>query len=112
VPTKSDKPFLTAHWNHLAVAPVGEPFVPLNNSEEEFITEHYWGYTAHRDGSSAEYRVEHPSWRVWSVESAELDCDVAALYGTQFVDSLSCKPSSSLLAEGSAVKVYRGRRLR
>lgn len=81
-------------------------------SEQEFITEHYWGYTAQRDGSTLEYRVEHPRWRVWEAEKSELECDVSALYGRQFRAILNTQPSSAFLAEGSAVKVYRGVRLK
>jgi uncharacterized protein len=33
-------------------------------SQEEFITEHYWGYTACGERTS-EYRVEHPRWKIW-----------------------------------------------
>ena len=39
-------------------------------SHEEFITEHYWGYTARRGCS--EYRVEHPRWRLWTAEDDEV----------------------------------------
>jgi len=80
-------------------------------SEAEFITEHYWGYNAQRDGSTLEYRVEHPRWRVYDVAAAKLDCDAADLYGQQFCDSLSRKPSSAFLAEGSPVTVFQGMRL-
>lgn len=80
-------------------------------SEAGFITEHYWGYNTQRDGSTLEYRVEHPRWRVWAAESARLDCNVAELYGAQFKDCLSHPPSSAFLAEGSAVTVSRGVRL-
>jgi uncharacterized protein YqjF (DUF2071 family) len=81
-------------------------------SEQEFITEHYWGYSVQRDGSTLEYRVEHPRWRVWEAEAAELRCDVAALYGRQYVSALNRPPASAFLAEGSAVKVYQGVRLK
>jgi uncharacterized protein YqjF (DUF2071 family) len=80
-------------------------------SEAEFITEHYWGYTAQPDGSTLEYRVEHPRWRVYDVADAKLDCEVAGLYGAEFCDSLGRRPASAFLAEGSAVTVYQGRRL-
>ena len=59
-----------------------------------------------------EYRVEHPRWRVCGAESARLECEVAELYGPQFKDSLSRLPSSAFLAEGSAVAVFHGVRLR
>lgn len=80
-------------------------------SEAEFITEHYWGYNAQRDGSTLEYRVEHPRWRVYDVATARLDCYIAGLYGEQFCESLNHEPSSAFLAEGSAVTVYQGVRL-
>ncbi|MCX6896122.1 MAG: DUF2071 domain-containing protein [Verrucomicrobia bacterium] len=81
-------------------------------SEAEFITEHFWGYTAQRDGATLEYRVEHPRWRVWEDCEAKLDCDVAGLYGWQFVAAMSAKPASAFLAEGSAVSVSKGARLK
>jgi uncharacterized protein YqjF (DUF2071 family) len=89
----------------------GESCRPAPGSEEEFITEHYWGYVTQRDGSTMEYRVEHPPWRVWRASEALLDCDVEQLYGRPFHDVLSSRPSSAFVADGSAVDVYRGERL-
>ena len=97
--------------NFLKVAFQGEVQPLLEGSEEEFITEHYWGYTAQREGSTLEYRVEHPRWRVWNTETAELHCDVAGLYGKQFCNALSQTPLSAFLAQGSEVKVHKGVRL-
>ena len=92
----------------LKIVTRGEARPLAEGSEAEFIAEHYWGYTAQRDGSSLEYQVEHPRWRVYDSASAEFKCDVAALYGQQFVSVLNRPPDSAFLAEGSAVKVYRG----
>ena len=97
--------------NSLKLNTCGEAQSVAEGSEAEFITEHYWGYNAQRDGSTLEYRVEHPRWRVYDVADAKLDCDVAGLYGEQFRESLSRKPSSAFLAEGSAVTVYQGVRM-
>jgi uncharacterized protein len=102
---------LGGQQNSLKLTTRGAPQVLCAGSNAEFITEHYWGYNSQRDGSTLEYRVEHPRWRVYEVADAKLDCDIAGLYGKQFCDSLSCKPSSSFLAEGSAVTVYQGLRL-
>ena len=93
-----------------ATAPAEAQDMP-SGCEAEFITEHYWGYNTQRDGSTMEYRVEHPRWRVWDAAAARLDCDVAELYGSQFAGCLSQPPSSAFLAEGSAVTVARGVRL-
>jgi uncharacterized protein YqjF (DUF2071 family) len=90
----------------------GRPSDPAPGSEEEFITEHYWGYGSLRDGSSLEYRVEHPRWRVWRVSEATLDCDVQGFYGKQYQEALSQLPHSAFVAEGSAVVVRRGKRIR
>jgi len=93
----------------LAVHGPAQPLV--NGSIQEFITEHYWGYARQRDGSTMEYRVEHPRWRVWNAKTTELDCQVAGLYGERFGHFLNQSPASAFLADGSAVKVYKGVRL-
>ena len=78
-------------------------------SEEEFITEHYWGYNRQRDGRTLEYQVSHPRWRVRRARDYRFDCDVAGLYGAEFVPFLTGKASSAFLVEGSAVSVHKGR---
>ncbi|MEI6197864.1 MAG: DUF2071 domain-containing protein [Verrucomicrobiota bacterium] len=97
--------------NFMSLRVRGEAQPLRAGSEAEFITEHYWGYTAQRDGSTLEYQVEHPRWRVWEAETAELNCDIAGLYGEPFCEPLSAPPASALLAEGSAVTVRAGVRL-
>jgi uncharacterized protein len=94
--------------NRLSVLAKGEPQELKADSEAEFITEHYWGYSRRRDGSTTEYRVEHPRWRVRDAIEAKLDCDVAGLYGKEFVEAIKGKPSSAFLAEGSGVIVRAG----
>ena len=98
-------------WHSLSADIAGEPLALPPGSEEEFITEHYWGYCRQRDGSTLEYRVEHPPWRVWKASDARLDCDVAAIYGQQFAAGMHGTPTSAFVAEGSSVAVGRGVRL-
>ncbi len=98
-------------WEGLSATLAGEPMTPPENAEESFITEHYWGYAAQPDGVTLEYQVEHPRWAVWRAESAALDCDVRALYGPAFVESLSGEPTTAFVADGSHVVVRHGRRL-
>lgn len=88
----------------------GAPKLVTPGSLEEFITEHYWGYTARR-GECAQYQVEHPPWRVWSATHSRFEADVASLYGLEFVAPLSVPPASAFIAEGSPVIVRRGSRL-
>ena len=98
-------------WNRLTAQATGELQTVAPGSEEEFITEHYWGYTAQRDGGCLEYQVEHPPWRVWQVKESSLDCDAAELYGAEFGAVLNGKPSSAFVAEGSPVIVRNGVRI-
>ncbi len=99
-------------WQTLGVtAAGGEPSAIAAGSEEEFITEHYWGYNRQRSGETLEYGVEHPRWRVWRATAHRFDCDVGALYGEGFAPFLRAEPSSAFLVEGSSVQVRRGQPL-
>lgn len=103
--------YLAGRWHRLEVTTRGRPTLPDPPSEAAFVTEHYWGYTAQRDGGTREYRVEHPPWRVWEAGGAQFTCDVRAVYGAGFEECLTARPRSAFLAEGSTVAVHRGRRL-
>jgi len=91
-------------WNSVGANAKSEPEEALPGSEAQFITEHYWGYTA-LGAATREYEVEHPRWRLWPASGSELDCDIANLYGASFVEALSGAPSSAFIAEGSPVVV-------
>jgi uncharacterized protein YqjF (DUF2071 family) len=105
------------HWNFhgktdsIVLATRGEPSHFVEGSQEEFITQHYWGYSAQRNGGAVEYRVDHPPWRPWQAADCRFDCNVEALYGKSFAPALNRPPLSAFLAEGSQVNVYRGRRV-
>ena len=98
-------------WCSVGARVSGAPSQLVAGNEEEFITEHYWGYTAQRDGGTVEYRVEHPSWRVWTADDARLDADVATLYGAGFAAPLAAPPSSAFVADGSEIVVRRAKRI-
>lgn len=86
-------------------------FVPDEGSLSQFITEHYWGYTARSDGSSHEYEVQHPRWLVRKAKHAEFSGDATRFYGSEFGKVLERLPNSAFLAEGSAVTVFQGSRI-
>jgi len=98
-------------WHSLAVEadPTPQPIAP--GSEEEFITEHYWGYTKRSRGATSEYGVQHPRWQVYPIRNAAIQADFAALYGTAFAALNGQPPASILLAEGSEVTVSTGTHL-
>lgn len=93
----------------LAASAAGALHGIAEGSLDQFITEHYWGYSSQRDGGTVEYRVEHPAWRVWDVAGAQYTGDSEALYGPQFAAVLGREPDSAILAEGSPVTVYAGK---
>ncbi len=99
-------------WLSIGATYSKAPSLPKEGSEEEFITEHYWGYTSQRDGSTVEYRVEHPQWRVWPASDHVATGDFAGFYGPEFAESLARSPSSAFVADGSPVVVRDGAQLR
>jgi uncharacterized protein YqjF (DUF2071 family) len=100
-----------ARWNRLA-ARVSTPLaLPPTGSLEEFLVEHYWGYVRGRDGKTREYRVAHPRWRVAPADNVVWDCDLPATYDTPLAEYLAVPPAYALIAEGSRVEVFAGRRL-
>jgi uncharacterized protein YqjF (DUF2071 family) len=101
----------TQAWSSIRIQVQGSPELAREGSHEQFITEHYWGYAAQPDGGCVEYRVNHPSWKIWSASHAEFEGDVEGLYGRELAEVLKKDPSSVFLAEGSEVTVMRGRKI-
>ena len=89
----------------------GPGFLPEDGSLSQFITEHYWGYAAQRDGSCVEYEVRHPQWRVRKAKTAEFSGHAARYYGDALGEAVTRPPDSAFLAEGSEVTVYKGQKL-
>lgn len=97
-------------WNFLKAIAEKEPSPLVDGSEEEFITEHYWGYTFIRNTCTGVYQVAHPRWRVHKVKTYDINCDTEKLYGKEFTPFLHQAPSSVFLAEGSEIQVMPGAR--
>jgi uncharacterized protein YqjF (DUF2071 family) len=87
----------------------GEPAAEF--SLEEFIIEHYWGYSGGPRRPTMEYRVEHPRWRLWPAACGRFRGNARALYGASFAAPLAERPTSAFFADGSAVAVYPGVRI-
>lgn len=102
----------STEWTRLSARTIGPSRILEAESEEEFITEHYWGYTRQRDGGTVEYRVSHPRWNVWTATDARLDGDLALVYGDAFARVLHGRPRSAFVADGSPVVVNSPVRIR
>lgn len=97
------------HTQTLACSADTEPRILKPGSLEEFITEHYYGYT--KGKHTLEYQVEHPQWRTFQVRDYKIDVDFASVYGDEWGFLKGRVPHSVLLAEGSAVNVYAAQKL-
>jgi hypothetical protein len=96
------------HWRHVTLEPTTPAALPEPGSHEQFIIEHYWGYSTLPRRRAKEYLVAHPPWRISPAQSAELNCDVAVLYGPKFAPFLEAEPTRAFWADGSPVRVYPG----
>jgi hypothetical protein len=89
----------------------GPGYIPSEGSLSQFITEHYWGYAAQKDGGCIEYEVQHPRWAVWSAKRAGLSGNAAAHYPEFIAKTLADPPDSAFLARGSSVTIFKGKRI-
>lgn len=98
-------------WYRIAAeaSSVLRPITP--DSIEEFITEHYWGFTKRSRGPTSQYQVEHPRWQTYAIRRSMVDADFGALYGQAFASLNAQQPASVLLAEGAPVSIRGGTRL-
>ncbi len=92
-------------WNKLYVNTSDKAAPMAEASIEEFIFEHYYGYTKINDQVTQEYKVNHPRWLVNKVNDYSIDCDFKSMYGTEFEYLKNETPHSVIVAEGSAVSV-------
>jgi uncharacterized protein len=99
------------HTFRLGAEATGPPMLTAAGSLENFITEHYWGYSARANGSSLEYHVSHIPWKVWTAGRSMFEGDAGALYGPEFGEVLRRPADSAFIADGSAVVVHRGHEL-
>jgi uncharacterized protein len=99
--------------NRIELIGHAEPMHPVAlGTIEHFIAQRYWGYCGSPHRRTIEYHVEHAPWNTCRPAKATLDCDIAATYGQQFVDTLKSPPASAFIADGSLVRIYRPLRLR
>ncbi|TKC10060.1 DUF2071 domain-containing protein [Pedobacter polaris] len=102
----------TKNWNTFSVTANRNSEPIAIASEEEFITEHYWGYTKIGSNITSEYGVEHPRWEMYPVKDYKIDVDFERNYGIDFGFLSNAKPDSVMLAEGSAIYVKKGQKLK
>ena len=98
-------------WCRLSAQTLGLPTRPQEGSLEQFITEHYWGYTTRRTHGCLEYHVSHAPWQVWATTKAAFEGEASALYGRDLSAILQRQPDCAFVADGSPVIVSTGHRV-
>ena len=93
-------------WNELEVTADSKLHEIEQGSKEEFITEHYWGYSSVDKNKTGEYEVAHPRWDIYPIENYKINCDFKQLYGNDFEILEHTQPASVFLAEGSPVTIF------
>ena len=73
-------------------------------SEAEFITEHYFGYTKTNKGTY-EYEVKHQRWQQYKVKNYFINVDFKGTYGNSFEFLQNQRLISVILAKGSEIRV-------
>jgi uncharacterized protein YqjF (DUF2071 family) len=94
-----------AKWNSIAMTTEKNAIPIEENSEAEFITEHYFGYTNYNKDKSIEYAVSHPRWEHLKVIESKIDVDFESIYGKDFKFLEDLKPTSEFLAIGSKITI-------
>ena len=98
-------------WNRIEASAEKPAQAMVSGSEEEFIAEHYWGYSKYNGTTTFEYNVQHPAWKIFPVKNYLIDCDFMSQYGDSFSNLNQMKPNSVFVAEGSDVSVLKKRNL-
>jgi len=75
------------------------------NSLEEFIYEHYFGFTKVSDSETWEYKVNHPRWQTNKLINCHINCDFEKMYGPDFAFLNRETPISIYNAVGSEVGI-------
>ena len=97
--------FKDSKWNSISMTTEKKPIPIEENSEAEFITEHYFGYTNYNKEKSIEYAVSHPRWEQLQVIESKIDVDFESIYGKDFKFLQDLKPNSEFLAIGSKITI-------
>ena len=93
-------------WNHMMANAAPAPHPLKSGSQEEFITEHFWGYAHAGTDRTGEYEVAHPRWEIYHLNWYKIKCDFGRIYGAAFSGLVKQDPQSVFLAEGSPVDIY------
>lgn len=92
-------------WGQLNITCAAKEFDPEPGCIEGFIRDHYWGYTKNKNDRTAEFSIEHSSWKIYPATHFALNMNIGEIYGPGFTDYFDQKPVSVFLMDGGFTKV-------
>jgi hypothetical protein len=93
------------NWHSIS-AETEKELIPIpENSEAEFITEHYYGYTKASSKKTVEYAVTHPKWDQYVVKDYLVNVNFEQVYGKEFTYLQDLVPVSCFVAKGSKITI-------
>ncbi len=92
-------------WRSISISTEVKFEPMLTGSFEEFIFEHYYGYTRINNLITKEYKIEHPRWAISRVLQYNINCDFEEMYGKPFAFLNKSSPEIVMFAEGSSIAV-------
>ncbi|MCG9794009.1 DUF2071 domain-containing protein [Flavobacterium algicola] len=98
-------------WNSILIEAEKTAVDIAIDSEAEFITEHYYGYTKITETKTFEYEVKHPRWQQQKVINHKIDVDFKTTYGSEFDFLKNSSPTSIIFAIGSDISVENKREI-
>lgn len=93
-------------WHNISVVTENKPFTPKPSSTEHYFKEHEVGFGKDRKGNTLEYKVEHPIWEIYPIRKMESTICFEKIYGKEWAFLNAKEPFNTLLAKGSAIKVF------
>jgi uncharacterized protein len=96
---------LNNEWNNIQVCALNKSDSIIKESFEEYIFEHYFGYTKINENVTEEYKITHPRWKINKVITKEVNCNFSEMYGAAFKHLSTVEPDSVFIAEGSSIEV-------
>lgn len=98
-------------WNSIAITAKNKLEPIEENTEAEFICEHYFGYTKFNNSTTFEYEVKHPRWEQYEVIATKINVDFERVYGSDFGFLKNAEPTSVIVAKGSEISVENKKRI-
>jgi uncharacterized protein YqjF (DUF2071 family) len=93
------------NWNSIDVGSTVNCASMQDGSLEQFILEHYYGYTKINENATEEYKLHHPSWKINAITKCNINCNFESMYGADFAVLQTTQPTNVCIAEGSHVAI-------